>query len=134
MSIYIYQNRYSHLNIFKHQSIQFITWLCPLLKPEYYEKKEVIYTNKDHAQSVFFLKSGEAGYVLLKYDKQQYISITPGNHFGVVDILASCEKHQIPLDSWQKHMSHMRRYFSIEAVTDCEIFALAINYLVEMKT
>jgi len=54
----------------------------------------------------------------------QYLSIGPGEHFGIIDILASADKHNIEIDKWNKYMGHMKRHFTLQAKSDCEILSL----------
>ena len=36
LSLYIYEARYSKIKFFQDRSASFISWMCPLLKPQYF--------------------------------------------------------------------------------------------------
>ena len=42
MSLYVYENIYTKINFIKGKCIQFISWICPLLMPRFYENHEYI--------------------------------------------------------------------------------------------
>ena len=61
------------------------------------------------------------------------MSISPGNSFGNIDIIASTNKHSIPITKWYNHLNHIKRHFTINASENCEILTLSIQNLIEMK-
>ena len=52
---------------------------------------------------VYFMSKGRAGFVLPKFKNAVYIEITIGQDFGIIDIVGSALKSNIPLDSWITH-------------------------------
>jgi hypothetical protein len=64
MSAYAYEQRYSRLKFFRNRSIHFISWLCPLMKPNWYDQDEFFFFEEDDVDEMFFLIKGEAQFVL----------------------------------------------------------------------
>jgi hypothetical protein len=42
--MYIYEKRYKKIKFFKQTSNSFISWLCPLLKPNSFEENQYIFS------------------------------------------------------------------------------------------
>lgn len=89
MSMYVYQHRYSKLNFFKDQSPEFIAWICPLFKPDFYDTNQFVYQEGDPVNEMLFMTEGSAAFVLPAFKNKKYISIQEGDYFGVLDIVAS---------------------------------------------
>ena len=87
--LYVYEDRYSKLKFFKDQSVSFISWMCPLLKPQYYEDREFIISEGDEIKDIHFLVDGDAAFVLPSFKNTKYITIENGDHFGIIDIMGS---------------------------------------------
>ena len=87
--LYIYEERYSKLKYFRDQSVSFITWMCPLLKPSYYGDKEFIFSEGDDIKEIHFLIDGAAAFVLPSFRNTKYIKIEKGDHFGIIDFIGS---------------------------------------------
>ena len=49
------------------------------------------------------MSKGRAGFVLPKFKNAVYIEITIGQDFGIIEIVGSALKSNIPLDSWITH-------------------------------
>jgi CRP-like cAMP-binding protein len=64
MSIYAYEQRYNKLKFFKDRSIQFISWICRLMQPQWYDQGEFYFFEDDDVEEMFFLIKGEAEFVL----------------------------------------------------------------------
>ena len=64
----------------------------------------------------------------------EYISIGPSDSFGVIDIIASCDKHNINIDKWNTRMGQMKRHFTLKATSDCEILTLSYQNILDMKS
>lgn len=60
MSAYAYEQRYSRLKFFRDRSIHFIAWICPLMKPNWYDENEFFFFENDDVEEMFFLIKGEA--------------------------------------------------------------------------
>ena len=99
-SVFIYESRYSKLKFFKDQSISFISWCCPILKPQYYESNQFIYYEGDNITEIHFMTNGLSSYVIPIYSNIEYMKINPGEHFGVMDIIGSTQFIGEDLDSW----------------------------------
>lgn len=79
------------LDFLHDKSDAFITWICPFLKPSHACAGQEIYSQSNDINQIYFLKSGEAGFVLpAKYNSVKYIDIDIGATFGVIDIVGSC--------------------------------------------
>lgn len=96
VSLYIYEQRYCKIKFFKNRTPSFISWVCPLLKPQYYTENQNVYTEGDSVSEIFFLIAGECNFVLPSFKNVAYISIKVGNTFGVMDIVGSI--HSLDLD------------------------------------
>jgi len=73
--------------------VNFIVWLCPLLRPNLFMEDEKLLSQQDRLDYISFLESGEAAYVLPRYNDFAYLTIKEGCHMGVLDILVyRCEK------------------------------------------
>jgi hypothetical protein len=90
MAMFIHKARYEKIRYFQGKSEVFITWICPLLKPESFSEKMVIYNEGDEVESIFFMIKGKAGFILPRFDNTSYISIHIGELFGLIDIIGSC--------------------------------------------
>ena len=89
VSLYIYEERYKKLKFFKDRSATFISWLCPLLKPQSFADDQYIYLEGDDVKHIYFLIEGVASFVLPSFDNTRYIEIEVGDHFGMIDIAGS---------------------------------------------
>lgn len=78
ISMYIYEKRYKKIKFFKQTSNSFISWLCPLLKPNSFEENQYIFSEGEDIQSIYFLLKGRASFVLPSYDNVSYIDIKEG--------------------------------------------------------
>lgn len=67
------------IKFFKHKSPHFIAFLMPLLRPIKVEERRFVYQEGDPIDEIYFLTTGEAGYVLnKKYDNAVYYSFGKG--------------------------------------------------------
>jgi hypothetical protein len=90
VSIYIFEKRYSKIKFFAEKNqASFISWMCPLLKPQYFGYNEYIYYEGDDIKDVHFIMKGMAGFVLPFFKNVAYIEVEEGDHFGVMDIIGS---------------------------------------------
>lgn len=88
-SLFIYEKTYEKIIFIRNQSSAFISWICPLLRPFYNPERTYIYFEGDTVNSLYFLKDGECGFVLPKYQNLKYIDIQLGYSFGLIDIVAT---------------------------------------------
>lgn len=97
----------------------FISWLCPQLKPLQVIEGAYIQMELDKLTHVSFIKSGEGSYVLPNYKNREYVKITEGEHFGLMDIafrLASAQSKQDEKDRKRER----RRQKRLEEGMDCD--------------
>ena len=67
---------------------------------------QYVYQEDDQVDNIYFMKSGECGFVIPKYDNKKYIDIPIGYHFGVIDIIGSIlslDNGILKLKQWNKH-------------------------------
>ena len=67
LSICIYREVYDNVDFLKDRQPDFIAWICPLLQSRVASPAECIYYENDELNEIYFLKSGEANYVLPRY-------------------------------------------------------------------
>ena len=93
VSLFIHEKTYKNVAFLKLQSPSFIAWICPYLKPFLCPANDYIYQEGDECKSIYFVKSGDIGFVLTPtHGSLKYINITVGEHFGIVDVVSSCLK------------------------------------------
>lgn len=74
--------------------MSYIAWICPLFKQFILMEREYLYFEGDEINAMYFLKTGNCGYVLPKYENSKYIDIVPGTDFGMEDIVGSIIKNE----------------------------------------
>lgn len=89
VSMLIHDDVYKKIRVFKGRKPAFIAWICPKLKPSVYANTSLIFSDEEDIVEIFFLTKGKAGFVLPKYNSTCYIQISEGDHFGIIDIVAS---------------------------------------------
>ena len=94
VSLYLHEETYKKMKFLQDKSMSYIAWICPLLKPYYLQNDEYLYFEGDEIISIFFLKTGNCGFVLPKFENVKYINIEPGNNFGIEDIVGSIIKNE----------------------------------------
>jgi len=114
VSLYIYEARYSLIKFFKDKgSASFISWMCPMLKPEYYGANAFIYQEGDDIKEIHFLITGTSGFVLPSFRCCAYIQIEEGDNFGVMDIIGSTQIENVELADWYAKKQIMKRQFTV---------------------
>jgi hypothetical protein len=89
-SRYLHEDTHQAIVFLREKSDGFIAWICPLLRPRLVSDNEEIFFENSDINQIYFLKSGECGFVLTKkYNNAKYIDITQGSNFGVIDIIGS---------------------------------------------
>lgn len=106
---------YSSIKFVSDKSPEFISWLCPRLIPKLAARDEIIYYENDHIDHVYLIPDGYAGYVLPKYNNTVYLHISPGNQFGILDIVGAVEKHgdHHCASSWYDKRKSLHRMFTV---------------------
>jgi hypothetical protein len=92
----IHKKMYSNIKFFHNRDKSFIAWIGTFLRPINIQEKDYIYKegeeiteSKVHAISfpiVYFVVSGQASYVLPRFDNHKYFKIELGDHFGHIDL------------------------------------------------
>lgn len=71
----------------------FISWLCPNLKPLEVIQGALIQVEQEKLTEISFIKEGEAEYVSQRFNNQPYLICSEGDHFGVLDIIFRKQEH-----------------------------------------
>lgn len=129
VSLYVYEQRYNKIKFFRNRNVSFILWMCPILKPQIYTEHQYVYLENERIQEMYFLITGEAAFVLPRYKGAKYIIIREGNHFGIIDIVGSCQTQDIDITEWYKKKALMFRQFSIQSTKNSEALSLDISLL-----
>ena len=87
--MFVHEQTYSKIFFLNNRSDSFIAWVCPMLRPYLNLENQYIFFEGDDVPQIYFLMSGECGYVLPKHKNIKYINFTMGNQFGVIDIVGS---------------------------------------------
>ena len=58
VSIYIYEEIYETINIYKDKSVDFIVWICPKLNAVMHKAEDMLYVEGDRVISVYSLFKG----------------------------------------------------------------------------
>ena len=74
--------------------------MCPLLKPRICEEKQYIYLENEKVDGIFFMIAGEASFVLPRFKNMQYINITIGHMFGMIDIIGCMQQNNLDMSKW----------------------------------
>lgn len=82
----MYENKIKSLSFFKHQSIDFILFVVPLLKSNIFEKKDVILNIGQSVEEMYLVYKGQIGLTLgPDYEHYTLVRFNSKYHFG--DIL-----------------------------------------------
>lgn len=89
--------------------------------------------------NIYFLVKGKVGYVLPKYDNVVYRNVRLGDHFGLIDILASMRiaaqiRENVDFDNWIQHKDILLRQFSVMSIIESEALMLGLSDLNRMRT
>jgi hypothetical protein len=84
---------------------------------------------------VYFLLEGQIGYVLPRYNNEEYHSINQGDHFGHEDLSRISKMDDVHLQSLlsSKTGSMFNRNFTARAQKDCEMLGLSNRDILIMK-
>lgn len=137
VSLFLHEQTYKKISFLQSRTNSFKAWICPLLKPALYLDTQYIYLDEDDISHIYFVKSGNCGFVLPKHANAKYIDINVGAHFGIIDIVASVLKHKDGLEmlnDWVSHREILKRQFTCAAGNKhCELLQLSIFDLTRMK-
>lgn len=136
VSLFLHEQTYMKIDFLKSRTSYFKAWICPLLKPALVTENQYVYFEEDEVTQIYFLKNGDCGFVLPKFNNSRYISINNGNYFGVIDIIGSLlqsENGYAKLNEWVKYKDLIKRQFTIMATTQCELLTFSIADINKMK-
>lgn len=133
VSLFIHEQTYKKIELFKGRSSAFIAYICPLLKPGPYPENQYVFFEGDDVSNIYFLIKGKCGFVLPKFKNTTYIEISIGNHFGIIDIVGSILKTKFELDTWFSHKDILQRQFTVMSLKESEALILSISDLFRMK-
>lgn len=103
-SYYYFENTIRQIKFFKSRSKTFIAWICPLLRPQSHRKEQYVFHENDHVTQIYYLKTGQAGYVLPRHKNMLYLKLEQGVQIGVNCIVASFALKGLifDLENWVK--------------------------------
>jgi len=89
LSQLIYEEIHQNVEFLKGKDQRFIAWMCPHLEPRVVSANECIYYEKDMLENFYFLRRGQANYVLPRFSNQPFLTICEHTCFGLVDFVAA---------------------------------------------
>lgn len=132
VSIYIYEEIYETINIYKDSSVEFICWVCPKLSNVHFKTDDIIYTEGDRVRKLYSIQRGDISFVLPEYNFCPYININSGDTFGYSD-LCNKETGQVAKD-WYYTKEKLIRKFTTRCLDNCSVFEMDIDTLIDMNT
>lgn len=111
----------------------FISWICPLMKPEQYTENQHLYLEGDEVKCIFFEVTGSAAFVLPSFDNTKYIDIRVGDKFGIIDIIGSTQVNNLLENEWYNNRHLLQRQFTVMATKNSEFLQLNLQTLHEME-
>lgn len=84
LSFFMHKSIVVSIEFFKNRSERFIAYIGPLLKPMKIGKNEVVASQGDYANEMFFIKSGKVAIVIQQYNNFKFMNISEGYYFGEV--------------------------------------------------
>lgn len=135
ISLYLHEENFNTMKFLKTQSMSYIAWICPLFKQYNIMDNEYLYFEGDEITAIYFLKTGNCGYVLPKFENAKYIDIQPGMDFGMEDIVGSIIKSEENIqDEWISHKDQLIRQFTVLGNNESSLLLmLSINDLHRMQ-
>jgi CRP-like cAMP-binding protein len=85
-----------------------------MLKPIKVEENQLIYKEGDPIDEIFFLVSGQAGFVLSNNPKAVFVIIDQGSYFGEIDFIYQDKQG----------VNDGKRKFTAKALHDCDLLIL----------
>ena len=70
------------------------------MKPQLFSENQHIFLEGDEVNSTFFLVSGQAAFVLPSFANTNYIRISVGDKFGIIDITGSMQARSMKESEW----------------------------------
>ena len=84
LSFFMHKSIVSSIEFFKNRSERFIAFIGPLLKPIKIGRSEIIASQGDYANEMFFIKHGKVAIVIRQYNNFKFMNISEGYYFGEV--------------------------------------------------
>jgi len=109
VSLFVYESFYRKIEFLHERSSSFVAWICPHLRPVFNSDSEYVYFEGDEITSIYFLNKGRCGLVLPRHKNLLYISFHEGCNFGLVDVIGSVMKYDIPFEGWMQQPEKMKR-------------------------
>lgn len=100
VSLYIYNGMFQNTSFLTNKDQSFVTWICPLLIPKRFEENEIIFNQNEQAEDIFFLQKGSVSFVVPQAGWKPIGTIDQGEHFGIIDIVATIYKTSIDMTDW----------------------------------
>jgi hypothetical protein len=129
---HIYKSTYQKIVFFKGKDLNFITWICPMLKSHLFQQECQIYYETDPADSIFFLVKGAAGFVIPFRRNIVYIEVDTGDEIGQEDFLEFSHENHMDFLEIIEGSSKVKRQFTVQALVDCELLALTTESMNKM--
>ena len=82
---------------------------------------------------MYFLVSGEAGFVLPRYLNKVYITIEKGKHFGHIDLFGERPINEPLIQTKSRSKYTLLRQFTVQALKNCDLLTLSVNDLDKMR-
>ena len=116
LSNIMYSQKLEGIQYFSGKKPSFIATVAPLLKPVKVSKGEYIYLKGDAIDGIYFIKQGEAAYVLENSEADLvFAKKEEGSLFGDIDFIHTS--------------SDSRRQFSVKAMADMDLLFFQRNDL-----
>lgn len=103
---FIYRNQYLQVKYLRSQNENFLVWICPLLKQEFFLTEQYLFYQTDMINEIYFLTSGTAGFVLPLRKNVVYIEINQGDYFGEIDLVFAAQDKLLTLETMIEYMSY----------------------------
>lgn len=120
----IYKNTYNKIVFFRGKDINFITWVCPMLRSHMFQQDSQIYYETDPADSIYFLVSGAAGFVLPFRRNIVYVEVDTGDEIGQEDLVEFSQEQDCDILTILEENAKVKRTFTVQALVNCELLAL----------
>ena len=133
--MFIHESTYNKIKFLKNNgSESFLAWICTQIKASIFDQKEYVYFDGDEVTCIYFLKDGACGFVLPRYSNIQYIEVTIGSTFGIIDIIGNMLLDQKDDNDFtlEKH-KRCQRQFTLMSQEKSEVLTLSIEQLIVMN-
>lgn len=109
LSMAMYGNACSKIDYFKNKDKVIIIGILPYLHPLCVDQKEFVYSKGEHAEGIYFITKGHAGYIMEK-SKTLVKRINCGEYFGDIEIVL-----------------HITRKYSVKAIRSLEVLFMDLT-------